>query len=166
MRQTGEIIMATTYQGPFLIQWVGSPLQEVCLQAAYPGQDAFVTINTIDPTGNTSLQLWLYGSDERLYLYAGSGSTPKYCLDFTNPAQNGQPLMLNAVTPSDQTQQWTWNGASNTSTFNNIGAQGFSMDNDGGGIRAGNKIQLWQTANNANQDYVMALIPALAAMVS
>jgi hypothetical protein len=50
----GEKSMATTYQGPFLIQFVGAPLSDVCLQASYPGVDATVAIAPIDTSGKTT----------------------------------------------------------------------------------------------------------------
>jgi ricin-type beta-trefoil lectin protein len=153
--------MATTYQGPFLIQFVGTPLSDVCLQAAYPGADAIVSIAPIDASGNTTLQQWFFGSDQRLYLNTGS---MQFCLDYVNPAENGAPLIIADANLSDQTQMWGWNGGQqNASTFNNVGSPGFSIDDNGGGIAPGNQVQLWDTDNgNPNQAYTMSVIPAFA----
>jgi len=56
-----------------------------------PGVDATVNIAPIDAAGATPLQQWLYGSDHRIYLHV-PGSTPAFCIDFVNPAENFTPL--------------------------------------------------------------------------
>ena len=63
-----ENIMPTTYQGPFLIQFVGEPLSDVCLQAGYAVVDASVTIAPIasrrgrDPPPRAATRLCSNGS--------------------------------------------------------------------------------------------------------
>lgn len=158
--------MPTTYQGPFLIQFVGAPLSDVCLQAQYSGVDATVTIAPIDANGNTTLQQWFLGSDQRFYLNTCTNPTDPLlvCLDYINPAENGASLIMADVVPSDQTQMWNWNGQQNTSTFSNVGSPGFSIDNNAGGVRTGNQVQLWVTQNgNNHQVFAMTVIPAFAA---
>jgi hypothetical protein len=152
--------MATTYQGPFLIQYVGTPMSDVCLQAAYPGVDAAVTIAPIDTNGNTPLQQWFLGSDQRLYL---NTDPVQFCLDYPNPATNGASLQIASVVPSDQTQMWQWNGQQNVPTFSNVGAKGFSIDINNGDTGPGSKAQLWGTGNgNDHQAFAMTVIPAFA----
>lgn len=71
--------------------------------------------------------------------------------------------MVNVV-PSDQTQMWQWNGGpQNTPTFSTVGSPGFSMDNYGGNVATGNRLQLWGTmTGNTHQAFAMTVIPAFA----
>lgn len=158
---TFSMAVMPVLEGPFLIQFIGSPLADVCLQAANGGPDALVTIAVIDTTGAQILQQWLYGTDGRLYLN-NPNLTPFVCLDYTNVPQNGVALQLSPITPADETQQWTWSGQSNTSTFTNVGNASFSIDVEGGVTTAGTKVQIWQQLNNANQVFALAFIPAFA----
>jgi hypothetical protein len=150
----------TTFQGPFLIQAIGQPQAQVCLQATYDGVNATVQIQPIDATGKTLRQQWLYGSDQRLYLNA---TTPKHCIHFDVPAQDSQALLLADVVPSDQTQQWAWSNVANSPTIINVGAQPYVMDNADGGTSPGNTVQIYTgQGSNSNQYFAMVLIPALA----
>jgi len=132
------------------------------MQASYAGVDATVTLQPIQYNGQQPLQLWQFGSDQRIYLYSASGS-PTFCLDLVQPIGNGQPLILNNVIASDQTQMWDWNSLA--PGLKNIGASAsgttYVIDNSAGGAGSGNKIQIWTYIPNANQNWTPELLPSL-----
>ncbi|HEX7722974.1 MAG TPA: RICIN domain-containing protein [Pyrinomonadaceae bacterium] len=145
---------------PVVIAWTGPGLTNMCMQAAYSGVDAQITLAPIqwDPPAGQSSQLWQFGDDRRIYVYTAD-NPGQFCLDFPNPPQNGQPLTLNDVIASDQTQMWDWN--SHPQTLANVGAPGFYADDDGGGRNPGTKIQIWTGtgSGNANQVWTPLLMP-------
>lgn len=147
-------------KGKFLIQFNGVGAQMVCLQAAYAGEDAPISIAPVDPAGTTPLQQWSLGDDGRIYLFTAAGNE-QFCVDFPQPPQNGQPLLLSLVQASDSSQQWQFHGDSNMSTLTNVGLPSYAIDNDGGGLEPGNRVQVWQVSNNTNQAWIFAVIPTL-----
>ena len=145
---------------PLVIAWTGPGLTNMCMQAQYPGVDAPITLQPIrwNPPAGESSQLWQFGDDGRIYVY--TPDTPaQFCIDFPNPAQNGQPLTLNSVIGSDQTQTWNWD--SNPQTLANVGAPGMYADDSGGGRNPGTKIQIWggSGSGNGNQVWTPLMMP-------
>jgi hypothetical protein len=149
--------MPPTLKGPFIIRWNGVATPDMCLQAAYGGVDAIVSLQPMDFTASNELQLWQVGDDNRIYL----NNTP-HCLDFVNPPQNGQVLQLSEVIATDETQKWDLSRL--PPALVNIGASGttlYMIDNSGGGTGAGNKVQLWNQAGNDNQRWSFVVVPSI-----
>ena len=150
----------TTSAGPVLIVFAGSAFPLFCLQAQFAGPEAPVTLQPVDPNGQTPLQQWAYDG-QVISLYEPDGA-PQFYLGFIQPASSGQALALAQIEPADQFQFWNWSGTT-ASTFANAGATGFAIDNEGGVVQAGNKVQIWQAPGNfPNQSWIFALVPGLA----
>ena len=146
---------------PVVIAFSGNTGANMCMQAPYAGVDAQITLQPIQwqaPWNN--LQLWQFGDDGRIYLYTPD-ALAQFCVDFPNPAGNGQPILLNTVIPSDQTQLWNLNVS--PQSIANVGAGGYFIDNDSGNTGPGNKIEIWAgggAPGNGNEAWMTLAIPA------
>jgi hypothetical protein len=144
---------------PLVIAFIGAGATNMCLEAAYEGPDALITLQPIEwnpPPGTRKLQLWQFGDDSRIYLYS-QGGPAELCMDFPHPARNGQPLQLSDGITLNVTQEWDWN--TKPSTISNRGALGFFIDNMCGETMPGNRIQIWASGGNANEDWTTLIMP-------
>jgi hypothetical protein len=142
---------------PVAISLVAIP--PVCLQAVYAGARAEITLQPISwGKKRDGFQLWQFGEDGRIYLYTPEAPA-KFCVEFRNSAENGQPLQLNNADPSDQTQMWDVSGLP---SIRNVGAGSYYMDS-GNNHAPGNKVVIYAgggAQKNSNEAWLPVLIPA------
>lgn len=134
----------------------GGPV--ICLQAGYAGVNAQITLQPISWEQPNKLQLWQFGDDQRIYLYTPE-KPAQFCVDFSNPAGNAQPLQLAAVIPSDKTQMWN---VSSPLSIENVGAGSYFVDS-GANPAPGNKVVIYNgggAQKNSNEAWLPVLIPA------
>ena len=143
---------------PLVIAYTGQGSTTTCLSATQnAGAGAVITLQQIQwNPAVQNLQLWQFGSDGRIYLYAPE-LTAKLCVDFPNPPKNGQQLQLNLVAQSNQEQMWNWD--TKPGFILNVGAQGYAIDNNDGHTNPGNQIQIWQQGNTPHQIWMPVMMP-------
>ncbi|RUL70461.1 RICIN domain-containing protein [Dyella choica] len=145
---------------PVLLTYAGNISAMMCAQAVSVGSGAAVLLNPIDYSGNTTTQLWQFGSDNRIYLFNPNDAlNPILCLSFSGSAQNGAPLVLAQPNALDENQQWIW---TNYLSLENIGASTsgtiYMLDNNGSGTNPNNKLQLWAANGTDAQQWLTQLL--------
>jgi hypothetical protein len=105
------VVMANTltFTSPCFILYRPNLYQTLCAGVASPGSvGALIELQVLDPTGENSAQLWLYGSDQRIYQYPAGGGSPSLCIGLDGQAGSGNQLQLVTpqTSPEDHTQQW------------------------------------------------------------
>jgi hypothetical protein len=121
-----------------------------CLQANGLSPGDAIVLHIYD-AGNPG-QLWVYGSDQRIYL-ADSIATAPLCIDTEGGSlADGTALVLSPV-DSNRTQQWYLYNSNNPSSYIGlVNAPTIVIDVDSGRLAPGNKIQTYHSINgNPNQ---------------
>jgi len=118
-------------------------LTMLCAQADTVVVDSEFTLQNVDASGGTPTQLFVYGSDQRIYLQSTLNDPKPLVIEFAQPPQSGQPLQLNYLDPQDSSQQWTYN--MNNPTFVNVGAHGgnWAINDVGGNGAVGDSIAIY-----------------------
>ena len=133
----------------------------ICLQAGYERVNAQITLPQISwQKKPNNLQLWQFGDDQRIYLYTPE-KLAQFCIDFLNPVENAQPLLLAAVIPSDKTQKWK---VSSLLSIENVGAENYFMDS-GANPTTGSKVVIYKgggAGKNPNEGWLPVLIPTIS----
>ena len=145
---------------PVVLRFDGAWKPEMCAQAQYEGPNAVITLQNVDMSGQTPLQLWQVGNDGRIYLYTPSAPAT-LCLTYQQTGQPGQPLELATANPQDQTQVWNWNQT--PPSIINVGASGsgkaFAIDNNHGSTSPGNQVQLYVSNGTNAQAWLFQTVP-------
>src|SRR6202035_5287523 len=130
---------------PYIIQLVANRGYCLGVQQASPGSN--VVLSNLQGIGNKTTQWELDPNSGRITL-AGSANL---CLDIQgNSPGNGVQLIVADYVLGRPTQIWNWVGS--PPSIMNTGAPGFCVDNNGGNVAPGNKIQLYATnGTNAQQ---------------
>jgi len=149
---------SVTYSQPFILLWLGNTAHGhagYCAQASYAGVEGVVQLQTVT---QASLQQWVFGSDQRIYLYSStlSGQAPLCMVILDGTIANGTAIHLDAVVASNKAQMWKYNWQNHT--IASQASSGYAIDDSGGGTGAGNKIQLWQATGGANQIWCPQLL--------
>jgi hypothetical protein len=141
---------------PVAISLAGTSI--ICLQAEYAGVNSQILLQPISWEQSNNLQLWQFGDDQRIYLYTPEAPA-QFCVDFSNPAGNAQPLQLTTVISSDKTQMWDM---SSPLSIRNVGAKSYFVDS-GNNHAPGNKVVIYAgggAKQNSNEAWLPVLIPA------
>lgn len=148
-----------TLTAPVVLAYGGQVTSKMCMQAQDAGTNALITLQPIDYSGNTPLQLFQFGNDGRIYLYNSQNpSAPAFCVTFQGPAEDGAPIALAKPDNSDQTQVWRWQ---NNLNLVNVGASSsttFVIDDDHENTGKGNKIQLYGSNGTGAQLWITVLL--------
>jgi len=149
----------TTYSKPFLIVAAGVPSPSSCLQANDVSEAGLIVIEPVDWSGKTLHQQWVYGSDRRIYLYAGGGDAAM--VPQLRAARKQRPSGLSGEHESFGSDAGVAVERPGASTLTNVGATGFAIDLPSGNRQPDGFAQIWQQANNANQTWVFEVMPNL-----
>ena len=139
-----------TYSAPAVLLARDNTLHSYCATVVTNGQpiglNDELTLQPVDPSG-ASGQVFVYGSDQRIYLYNGSNA-PQYCLGFAQPAQDGQPLQVQSPNSQDPTQQWSF--STNNPTLTNVGQPLYSVNDRSGTGSVGDSVAIFPGASGNN----------------
>ncbi len=140
----------------YIIQLVANGGYCLGVQQASPGSN--VTLSTLQGIGNKTTQ-WELDPNTGLITLAAN---PNLCLDIQgNSPGNGVALIVATYVLGRPYQLWNWVGS--PPAIMSIGAAGYCVDNSGGNVAPGNKIQLWQQGGgSANQQWTELSVPMLS----